>query len=96
MAISMPKISKCDVTDCSYNTDRKCHTLAITIGDSSCPMCDTFLQAEDKGGDIEVLGGVGACKSSECTFNSAFECSAGSISVGEHSDHADCLTYKPR
>lgn len=96
MSISMSKISRCDVTDCSYNIDRKCHTLAITVGDTSCPMCDTFLKAASRGGDQEVLGGVGACKASDCRFNSSLECSAPSITVGPHSTHADCTTYKPR
>lgn len=96
MSISMSKISRCDVTDCSYNFNNKCHTLAITVGDSSCALCDTYLKQDSKGGDQEVLGGVGACKASDCKFNTAFECSALTIDVGPHSDHADCRTYKSR
>ncbi len=51
MAMNMPRISRCDVTECSYNKDGQCHTMAITVGDASCPMCDTFVQAGVPGGD---------------------------------------------
>ncbi|RJQ18089.1 MAG: DUF1540 domain-containing protein [Nitrospiraceae bacterium] len=91
--MSMPKISACEVADCSYNADKKCHTLAITVGDSSCAMCDTFTKASKKGGDPSTIGGVGACRSDNCRFNTSLECTAGSILVGLHSGHADCKTF---
>jgi hypothetical protein len=96
MAMSMSKISECDVTNCSYNVDKKCHTLGITVGDQSCARCDTYFDSGTKGGDLEVSGGVGACKTADCKFNTAFECSALAIKVGRHSGHADCETYTPR
>jgi hypothetical protein len=96
MAISMSRISECDVTNCSYNIDKKCHTLAITVGDHSCAKCDTFLESGNKGGDLEVHGGVGACKAADCKFNAAYECTALAIKVGKHSSHADCETFTPR
>lgn len=96
MAIRMPIISNCEVTECSYNKDKMCHTLAITVGDSTCAMCDTFTKMNTKGGDGDVTGGVGACRADSCTFNQSLECTAGSILVGLHSNHADCKTYTPR
>lgn len=96
MTMPMSKISHCTVIDCTYNTDGKCHTMAITVGDESCALCDTYFRSGSKGGDMDVSGGVGACKASGCRFNTAFECSAGNIDVVLHSDHADCSTYTPR
>jgi len=96
MPIKMPMISSCDVTSCSYNADKKCHTMAITVGDSSCAMCDTFIDSGSKGGDRAVTGGVGACKAVNCRWNQSLECTAGNIVVGMHSSHADCKTYSDR
>ncbi len=95
MAISMPKITSCDMTDCSYNKNKECHTMAITVGGSH-PMCDTYLKAAMRGGAADMIGGVGACKVDDCKFNDALECSASGINVGVHSGHADCVTYAPR
>jgi hypothetical protein len=96
MPIKMPMISSCDVTNCSYNTDKKCHTMAITVGDSSCAICDTYIDSRSKGGDQAVTGGVGACKAMSCKWNQSLECTAGNIVVGVHSSHADCKTYSAR
>ncbi|HNR51273.1 MAG: hypothetical protein BWZ01_00413 [Deltaproteobacteria bacterium ADurb.BinA179] len=96
MTMSMPEITRCDATECSYNRDRQCHTMAITIGDASCPMCDTFVQTDASGGDPSVIGRVGACKTSNCRYNEALECTAESINVGMHSRHADCMTFSSR
>lgn len=86
MALSMSKISGCDVTDCSYNMDKQCRTMAITVGDSSCAMCDTYTKMSQKGGSPDIIGGVGACKESDCKFNQSLECSAGSIHVASTAD----------
>lgn len=94
--MNMPRISRCEVTECSYNRDNQCHALAITVGDASCPMCDTFIQAGSSGGGLSVIGGVGACKTSTCKHNQSLECTADSINVGMHSRHADCKTFAPR
>lgn len=96
MAISMPKVTSCEVIDCSYNRNRECHAIAITVGDMSHPMCDTFLKSSAKGGIKEMAAGVGACKVQGCQFNASFECSAGSITVGLHEGHADCKTFRSR
>lgn len=96
MALSMSKISACEVTDCSYNIDKQCHTMAITVGDGGCAMCDTYTKMGQKGGSTDIIGGVGACREGDCKFNQSLECNAGSIRVGLHSGHADCITYSRR
>src|SRR5690348_15093504 len=94
----MVKITSCEVTDCSYNKHNACHTLAITVGGPSdpCPSCDTYVHSSQKGGVMDVQGGIGACKVEICSYNTALECSAPSVTVGKHQSHPDCLTFKPR
>lgn len=70
--------------------------MAITIGDSSCAMCDTFARMNKKGGNPAIIAGVGACKSDNCKFNDALECTASNVIVGMHSNHADCKTFAAR
>lgn len=96
MAIQMPTITKCSATECSYNKNNECHTLAITVGDASHPACDTFFKAGHKGGVPDAKGGVGACKSENCQYNVLLECSAKMINVGYHQGHADCTTFTAR
>lgn len=98
MEKEMVRITACDVTDCSYNKHNACHTLAITVGGpgDTCPNCDTYLHASQKGGIFDVQGGVGACKVEKCTFNASLECTASNITVGKHQGHPDCLTYQER
>jgi len=96
MAISMPKILDCMETECSYNRSKECHAMAITVGAGGHPMCDTFMKSSQKGGVMDVTGGVGACKEAGCKFNQALECSASGIHVGVHADHADCSTFASR
>ncbi|MBI5409550.1 MAG: DUF1540 domain-containing protein [Nitrospirae bacterium] len=96
MAMTMSRISSCEMTDCSYNSDKKCHTPAITVGDMSCAICDTFVKSSQKGGEAATIGGVGACKADNCRFNKSLECTASNILVGMHSNHADCKTFAAR
>lgn len=95
MAKEMSKVLGCEATQCIYNKDKKCHTLAITIGDEE-PCCDTFYQAGRKGGVNEVIGGVGACKVDDCKFNNQFECRASGIQVVMNVDHPDCGTFQQK
>ncbi len=96
MPMGMSKIARCDATDCSYNMNSKCHTMAITVGNSECAFCDTYTKISEKGGAGDVIGGVGACRESDCKHNKSLECNAGSIDVGLHAGHADCVTYKKK
>lgn len=95
--MEMTKIQKCEVSECAYNADNQCHTMAVTIGhDQEHPMCDTFCQSEGKGGQSDALAGVGACKVSSCTYNNSLECEAPSVRVGHQNNEIDCLTFKQR
>lgn len=98
MEKSMVQIQRCDVVDCSYNKNKQCHTMAITVGgpEDACPLCDTYVHATQKGGVSDVIGGVGACKVDICKFNQALECTAQNIVVGLHQGHADCQTFKKK
>jgi hypothetical protein len=40
--MNMPHVQTCDVTECAYNKHRECYALAITVGDKTDAMCDTF------------------------------------------------------
>jgi len=94
--MEMPIVSECDVTDCSYNRDGMCHAMAITIGDSINPMCDTYCTSSSMGLDTSCLAGVGACKTTSCMHNTGLECSASEICVGFNNDEIDCLTFESR
>lgn len=93
--ILMSKVLDCIVTECAYNVGKQCHTPAITVG-SDCPMCDTYTDGKEKGGEEDVIGGVGACRMGDCKFNESLECSAPGIHVTKHSEHAECGTYEEK
>ncbi|KMQ52078.1 hypothetical protein CHISP_1067 [Chitinispirillum alkaliphilum] len=94
---NMPKINKCDATQCVYNENGKCITYAITVG-SEKPCCDTFMAPQgniSKGGIKGILAAVGACHMNDCKFNQNLECSASEINVTVPSQGCpDCSTYK--
>jgi hypothetical protein len=93
----MPKVKICDTTDCVYNTDRKCHALAITVSSGSNPECQTYMAGDYKSGDPKVIGGVGACHAESCEYNRDLMCHASSIDVGERmEEEAACLTFEVR
>jgi hypothetical protein len=94
-AMNMPKVTRCDATECSYNMQNVCHALAITVGDETHPRCDTFMSVGKKGGDMGATAKVGACKVANCRYNQSFECTASGIQVGPEADEADCLTFEP-
>ena len=95
MAMMMPNILDCNMSDCSYNADKECHAMAITVGGTSHE-CDTFVMSEIKGGVKEMRGRVGACKIEMCRFNESLECSAQEIHVSQHTDHAECDSFQNR
>jgi hypothetical protein len=93
--MDMPKVERCRVSECCYNTDEMCHALAITVGGGGDhPACDTYCDYRVKGGDQTVIAGIGACKVSECVYNQSLECTAPGITVGRGPDEADCLTFE--
>ncbi|HEY4686977.1 MAG TPA: DUF1540 domain-containing protein [Candidatus Subteraquimicrobiales bacterium] len=44
----------------------------------------------------EHTGMVATCSAKECAYNENMNCSAPSISVSKHADHADCETFHPK
>ena len=94
--VEMPKVIECLMDECAYNADKECHARAITVGGGACPMCDTAMKSVKKGGVIDMIGSVGACKVENCRFNDSLECSAVGISVMLHDQHAECGTFKAR
>ncbi|MBL8012345.1 MAG: DUF1540 domain-containing protein [Candidatus Omnitrophica bacterium] len=90
----MPNILFCNVNECAYNGDEKCHAVAITVGGPQ-PLCDTFFRSGRKGGG-EDAGSVGACKNEVCAYNESFECTAYGINVSLHSTKPECDTFMQR
>ena len=94
--MEMPRVSHCEVSECSYNMDNRCHAMAITIGDSMHPHCDTMCVSDCKCSQKQNIAGVGACKTSTCVHNQSLECGAPEINVGFCDQDVDCLTFKSR
>ena len=96
MPKKMSPVKDCSVSNCAYNEKKACHAMAITVGESTDPMCDTYFQSDIHGGVQDMTGSVGACKVADCRFNERFECSAPNIHVGLKHSHPDCLTFENR
>ena len=105
----VPLVTMCDVQDCGFNLNKKCHAAAIQVGDEPTalkerpgtqlqdPQCDTFTRRPGAHfGAEDFKGQVGSCKVETCTYNEVHRCNAEGITVGNHSSHADCKTFKPR
>lgn len=90
----MPNILFCNVDECAYNDQEKCHAGAITV-DGPQPLCDTFFKSGRKGG-VDDVGAVGACKNDVCAYNESFECTAHGINVSLRSSHPQCDTFVER
>lgn len=96
MLETMPKIVDCNADKCSYNSDNKCHAMAITVGGPG-PICDTVFETSIKGGVPDMSGGVGACKIMDCCHNEMLECSAREgIHVRLHENQAECETFEEK
>ncbi len=96
MIMKMAKVKDCNAGECAYNMKNRCNAIAITVGGSSGPVCDTSMLATKKGGVSNMKAGVGACKVENCQFNKFLECAAKDIQVKMHTDHAECNTFKGR
>ncbi|MBB2985756.1 DUF1540 domain-containing protein [Terracoccus luteus] len=90
--LSLPIVSTCSVSGCSYNHDHDCQAGAITVTGSAAS-CGTYVGGDAKGGVDGGTAMVGACHRTECVHNADLECSAEDISVGAGKDPADCLTF---
>lgn len=97
LTVDMPGVGSCSATTCAYNTNKRCHARAITVGDAVNPACDTFFAAGTHHTHDKVrIAGVGACKVRECRFNDDFECTAEKISVEMSGSHVRCQTFVKR
>ena len=96
IVVEMPLVSRCDVSRCSYNVNNNCHAKAITVGDSTNPACDTFIDASKHTKETKRLAGVGACKVSGCEYNEDFECVAENIAVTSSKQDTKCRTFAAR
>ena len=96
ITLEIPVVQTCEATACAYNAGRRCHAVAITVGDGIHPACDTFFASDHPAREGAHTAGVGACKVTGCLYNSDLECSAGAIRVNVHASHADCATFMPR
>ncbi|MDO4258269.1 MAG: DUF1540 domain-containing protein [Actinomycetaceae bacterium] len=92
MATTLPLITDCSVSSCSYNKDKSCGAAAVTIGYAQT--CTTFIPLSIKGGLEDASTFVGACQMADCTHNSGLECTASAVSVGART--ADCLSFEAR
>jgi hypothetical protein len=91
----MTKVKSCSVENCFYwDNNNKCCAEAINVG-AGHPTCDTF-HSGGHHANQHGMGGVGACKVSECRYNNELFCNAPAIQVVGHAEHADCQTFSPR
>ena len=91
--MNMPQVIECNVSECAYNTNKKCHALAITIGDQMIPHCVTFFKMMPKGGDSSAIASVGACKVHACAHNKSLVCQAPEVIVGYLNQDIECMTF---
>lgn len=91
--MNSPMVKACEVSECAYNGDCKCHALAITVGDGMIAHCDTFCMSSMKGGEPRSVANVGACKVSRCRYNQNLTCHADGIEVGHQEGEVRCLTF---
>ena len=96
ICLEIAPVSRCDVNQCGYNTNNSCHAKAITIGDSTTPGCDTFMDIKRHSQRLKRISGVGACKTNTCQFNNDFECIAENVTVGYSNGDIRCLTFCSR
>lgn len=90
--MNISKVIDCSAVNCIYNVNKQCRTPAITVGSPEAT-CDTFLNGQQKAGEMDVTGGVGACRKADCIYNESLECRASGIHVMFHKGHADCSTF---
>jgi len=93
ITVDVPEVGNCSVRHCAFNREGNCHAQAITVGDSIDPICDTFM-ASERHNRRRAHGGVGACKVASCRHNDDLLCTADSVRVGMHDQHARCETYE--
>jgi hypothetical protein len=87
---------QCEMADCSYNINRYCHAISITVGDQGQAICGTFCLSAIRGGRESIVACVGACKVEDCIHNSGLLCRRNHITIGCRDEDFYCLSYKAR
>lgn len=86
-----PNVLTCLAEQCSWNCEDQCCAPAITVGDEH-PQCDMFTREPRT--PLESMAIVSDCHVQDCHFNRDMKCGAAGITLGIHSEHADCITYR--
>lgn len=86
-----PLVMTCLAEKCSWNCEDQCCASSIVVGDEH-PQCDMYTTAPEKPAD--TMASVTDCHVHGCHFNRDMKCGATGITLGVHSGHADCLTYR--
>ena len=90
--MKMSPIQSCAMSNCAYNRNNECTTMAINVGAHA--ECNTYIHGSARGGFPDARGGIGACLAAECRYNKQLECAAPCIAVADHYRHADCCTFE--
>jgi hypothetical protein len=95
MSKSVATIWDCQAKECSFNHNGKCRTVGINVGGPE-PLCDTYVNFDSKGGILNTMAKVGACKVQSCAQNRVLECWGEGIQVILHNHQALCGSYRSR
>jgi hypothetical protein len=94
MTEKMPLVVSCTGADCSYNKNMTCNAMAVTIGERTEAICDTYYHTDHKVAFPETISFIGACKMEACTFNRNLECTAyAGVSLVGRKGQVFCNTY---
>lgn len=99
VTVTLSEVSACEALNCTYNTNRRCHAPAITVGSTigsavHLPVCVSFLPDDQHFVPLPVAG-VGACRVLACAHNCERSCHAGAIKVAVIGDEPTCATFVP-
>lgn len=89
-------VSRCAVSECAYNLEKRCCAIAIVIASGPHPVCGTFLRASGCSGKGTGDAHVGECRYSICRHNAHAKCIAGNIEVDYWWGYIDCRTFASR
>ena len=87
-------VMTCMSVQCSYNKHEECLAPSISVGDGDHAACDTFTTGQVECASIDAT--VTRCQVSACAWNDIHHCDASGITLGNHQDHADCMTFRSK
>lgn len=94
--LNLPRVTSCAFDECAFNLKRHCQARAIVMGRGEECACGTYIAYLPRSTPRPAVTVVGACKISECLYNSDLICTAGEVSVGPGTRKAQCLAFSPR